>query len=92
MSTPSKMRFPFFSLEPRIKILHYSWFAFFISFVVWFNLAPLAASIRDTFNLTKPEVAALLTFNVALAISGEVLAGVFVYKIGRRLMFTALLI
>lgn len=92
MPTPLSPRFPLFSLEPRIKILHYSWFAFFISFVVWFNLAPLAASIRDTFNLTKPEVAALLTLNVALAIPGRVLAGVLVDKIGPRLMFTGLLI
>ncbi|MEO9166953.1 MAG: MFS transporter, partial [Aestuariivirga sp.] len=84
MPTPLSPRFPLFSLEPRIKILHYSWFAFFISFVVWFNLAPLAASIRDTFNLTKPEVAALLTLNVALAIPGRVLAGVLVDKIGPR--------
>ncbi|MEO9168373.1 MAG: MFS transporter, partial [Aestuariivirga sp.] len=84
MPTAPSPRFPLFSLEPRIKILHYSWFAFFISFVVWFNLAPLAASIRDTFNLTKPEVAALLTLNVALAIPGRVLAGVLVDKIGPR--------
>ena len=50
------------------------------------------ASIRDTFNLSKPQVAALLTLNVALAIPGRVLAGVVVDKIGPRLMFSGLLL
>ena len=92
MSTPPKSRFPFFSLEPRIRILHYSWVAFFVTFVLWFNHAPLMASIRDTFNLSKPEVAALLTLNVALAIPARIIVGVVVDKIGPRRMFSGLLL
>ena len=92
MTTPTKPRFPFFSLEPRIRILHYSWAAFFVSFVMWFNHAPLMAAIRDTFNLSKPEVAALLTLNVALAIPGRIIVGIVVDKIGPRLMFAGLLL
>ena len=48
------------SAEPKIKVLHLTWFAFFVSFIVWFNHAPLMASIRDTFALSKEQVAALL--------------------------------
>ena len=91
MPSPSRPRFPFFSVEPRIRILHFTWVAFFISFVVWFNHAPLMAAIRDTFNLSKPEVAALLTLNVALTIPARILVGVLVDKLGPRLMFSILL-
>ncbi|WP_349647705.1 MFS transporter [Candidatus Parabeggiatoa sp. HSG14] len=30
----------------RIRMLHFTWFAFFISFYIWFNMAPLMDSIR----------------------------------------------
>lgn len=92
MPALTRLRFPFFSFEPRIRILHYSWVAFFISFVMWFNHAPLMAAIRETFSLSKPEVAALLTLNVALAIPGRLIVGIVVDKIGPRLMFAALLL
>ncbi len=91
MPYAERPRFPFFSLEPRIRILHFSWVAFFVTFVVWFNHAPLMAAIRDTFNLSKPEVAALLTLNVALTIPARILVGVLVDKLGPRLMFSVLL-
>lgn len=91
MPHAERPRFPFFSLEPRIRILHFSWVAFFVTFVVWFNHAPLMAAIRDTFNLSKPEVAALLTLNVALTIPARILVGVLVDKLGPRLMFSILL-
>ena len=31
----------------RIRTLHFTWFAFFISFYIWFNLAPLMNDIRS---------------------------------------------
>ncbi len=89
MTTASQTRFAFFSLQPRIRILHFSWLAFFVSFVVWFNHAPLMASIRDSFGLGKQEVAALLTLNVALTIPARILVGVLVDKLGPRIMFSA---
>ena len=33
----------------KIRTLHLTWFAFFLSFFVWFNHAPLMASIQETF-------------------------------------------
>lgn len=91
MTQAAVSRFPFFSLESRIRILHFSWMAFFVSFVVWFNHAPLMAAIRDTFSLSKPQIAALLALNVALTIPARILVGVFVDKLGPRLMYTVLL-
>ncbi len=37
--------------DPKIRTLHSTWVAFFISFYVWFNHAPLLASIRDDLAL-----------------------------------------
>lgn len=31
--------------NPEIKALHLTWIAFFMSFYVWFNMAPLASSM-----------------------------------------------
>ena len=91
MTNTAQSRFPFFSLQPRIRILHFSWMAFFVSFVVWFNHAPLMAAIRDSLGLSKQEVAALLALNVALTIPARILVGILVDKLGPRVMFSALL-
>ena len=91
MSAPTIGRINFFSAEPKIRILHLSWLAFFVSFLVWFNLPPLLASIRDTFSLSKQQVAALLIMNVALTIPARIAVGVLVDKLGPRLMYTVLL-
>ncbi len=79
------------SCEPRIKVLHLSWIAFFITFVMWFNHAPLMAAIRETFNLTKEQIAALLIMNVALTIPARIVVGILVDKLGPRLMYAVLL-
>ena len=48
--TPSN--FQFFSLNGRMRILHLSAMAFFLTFVVWFNHAPLMVSIKEAFALS----------------------------------------
>ena len=79
------------SSEPKIKTLHLTWMAFFVSFIVWFNHAPLMAAIQETFKLSKQEVAALLILNVALTIPARIVVGMLVDKVGPRLMYSALL-
>lgn len=79
------------SFGGNIRILHLSWLAFFISFVMWFNHAPLLASIRETFQLTDAQVKALLILNVALTIPVRVLVGMLVDQFGPRIMYSALL-
>jgi MFS transporter, NNP family, nitrate/nitrite transporter len=91
MSSPKIGNFSLFSTEPKVKVLHLSWVAFFVTFLVWFNHAPLMASIRDTFGLTKQQVAALLILNVALTIPARILVGSLVDKLGPRLMYAVLL-
>lgn len=79
------------SFSGNVRILHLSWIAFFISFVVWFNHASLLAPIRETFHLTDGQVKALLTLNVALTIPVRILIGMLVDKFGPRIMYSALL-
>ena len=38
------------SFKDNMRILHLSWIAFFISFAVWFNHAPLMAALRQNFD------------------------------------------
>lgn len=87
----TKSRINMLSFSGNVKILHMTWVAFFISFYVWFNHAPLLASIRDTFGLTAQEVKTLLIINVALTIPARIVVGMLVDKLGPRIMYSALL-
>lgn len=78
--------------EPKIKILHVSWFAFFLTFVVWFNHAPLMGFIKEAFDLSNQQVKALLILNVALTIPARIVVGMLVDKFGPRYVFSGLLI
>lgn len=79
------------SFSGKIKTLHITWFAFFISFMVWFNHAPLLAAIQQTFDLTSQQVKALLIINVALTIPARIIIGMLVDKYGPRITFSLLL-
>jgi NNP family nitrate/nitrite transporter-like MFS transporter len=89
MMSDSKLNL--FSFDGKTKTLHLTWFAFFLTFMVWFNHAPLMAAIQETFNLTKQEVKALLIINVALTIPARIIIGMLVDKFGPRLIYSMLL-
>ena len=75
----------------RYKILHITWFAFFLSFVVWFNFAPLATTIGADMGLTKEQLATLGICNVALTVPARIIIGMLLDKFGPRLTFSLLL-
>ena len=75
----------------NIRVLHFTWVAFFISFFVWFNHAPLLASIRETFGLTPQQVTTLLILNVALTIPARIIIGMLVDRYGPKITYSALL-
>ncbi|MBD2858853.1 NarK family nitrate/nitrite MFS transporter [Spongiibacter sp. KMU-158] len=77
--------------QARIRLLHISWFAFFLTFVVWFNHAPLLASIKEAFDLTGQQVKALMILNVALTIPARVIIGMLVDRFGPRIVYSGLL-
>ena len=75
-----------------MKVLHLSWIAFFITFAVWFNLAPLLQSITETFGLSKSQISTLLVLNVALTIPARVVVGMLTDRFGPRTVYSALLV
>jgi NNP family nitrate/nitrite transporter-like MFS transporter len=81
----------FLSREPKIQVLHFTWVAFFLSFLVWFNHAPLLAAIRTTLSLDDQQIAALLILNVALTIPARIVVGMLVDKLGPKLIYSVLL-
>ena len=78
--------------QGRYKILHMTWFAFFLSFVVWFNFAPFATTIGQDFGLTKPQLGTIGLCNVALTVPARILIGMLLDKFGPRLTYSLLLI
>ena len=88
----SVQKFNLFSFTGKMKILHLSWMVFFISFFVWFNLAPLLQSIATSLGLTKSEIKTLLILNVALTIPARIIIGMLTDLYGPRKVYSALLI
>jgi NNP family nitrate/nitrite transporter-like MFS transporter len=84
-------RFNIFSFSGKMKILHLSWMAFFITFVVWFNLAPLLQYLKVELGLTTAEIKTLLILNVALTIPARVIIGMLTDKYGPRIVYSVLL-
>ncbi|MGV2828797.1 MFS transporter [Myxosarcina sp. GI1(2024)] len=76
----------------RYKILHMTWFAFFLSFVVWFNLAPLATTIAADLGLEVSQIRTLAICNVALTVPARIIIGMVLDRYGPRLTYSALLI
>lgn len=80
-----------FSFSGKIKILHMTWMAFFISFVVWFNHAPLMLVIAKTLGMSSSEIKTILILNVAITIPARILIGILVDKFGPKRTYSTLL-
>ena len=78
--------------EGKIRTLHLAWFAFFLTFMIWFSHAPLIAHIREAFSLTDQQVKALLILNIALTIPARIVVGMLIDRFGPRAVYTGLLI
>ena len=79
------------SFEGRYRTLHLTWFAFFLSFVVWFNFAPFAKAIGDQMGLTKAQLTTLALCNVALTVPARVLIGMLLDRLGPRRVYAGIL-
>ena len=80
-----------FSFTGKMKILHMSWIAFFITFAVWYNFAPLVSVVADSLGLSKDEIKTLMLLNVALTIPARIIIGMLTDKYGPRLTYAVLL-
>ncbi len=81
----------FFSFSGRMKILHSTWIAFFISFFVWFSHAPLMLVIAETLGMSQAEIKTILILNVALTIPARIVIGILVDKFGPKRTYSILL-
>ena len=79
--------------NPSIRTLHFTWLAFFLTFVVWFNMAGVLSEMIKQFDwLTKANVKALLVTNVALTIPARIIVGGLIDKYGPRRIFAGLMV
>lgn len=89
--TGNDTKLKLWSFAGNMRILHLTWFAFFLTFFVWFNHAPLLVAIRDTLHLTDQQVKTLLILNVALTIPARIIIGMLVDAFGPRRIYSLLL-
>ena len=79
--------------DPAIRALHLTWIAFFITFYVWFNMAPLASSMLASNDwLTRDDIRLFAIANVALTIPARILVGMALDKWGPRRVFSVLMV
>ena len=88
----SESKLKLLSFTGKVRVLHLTWVAFFISFMVWFNHAPLMGILRETFGLSDQEVKVLLILNVALTIPARIVVGMLVDRFGPRQLFSGILV
>ncbi|AFY58603.1 nitrite extrusion protein, nitrite facilitator [Rivularia sp. PCC 7116] len=81
-----------FSFSGRYRILHLTWFAFFLSFVVWFNFAPFATAIKTEFGLEPAQIRTIAICNVALTVPARIIIGMLLDRLGPRITYSCLLI
>jgi NNP family nitrate/nitrite transporter-like MFS transporter len=74
------------------RILNFAWFAFFLTFVVWFNYAPFTTVIREDLHLTVAQARTIGLCNLALTIPARIIIGMVLDRFGPRITFSALLV
>src|SRR5689334_10912934 len=80
------------SLRGPSRTLHLTTLAFFLSFVVWFDMAPFAPAIRAQLGLTEAQMVTLTLCNLALTVPARVLVGMALDRYGPRRLFAGLLV
>ncbi|MDF5731405.1 MAG: NarK family nitrate/nitrite MFS transporter [Rhizonema sp. PD38] len=80
------------SFNGRYRILHLTWFAFFLTFICWFNFAPFATTIGTELHLEKAQISTLAICNVALTIPARIIIGMLLDRFGPRITYLILLI
>lgn len=81
-----------FSFSGRYRILHLTWLAFFLTFVVWFNFAPFSTAVATEFSLEPPQIRAIAFCNVALTVPARIIVGMILDRFGPRITYSCLLI
>jgi len=69
-----------------------TWFAFFVTFLVWFSHAPLLLAIQESLSLSDQQIKTLLILNVALTIPARIITGMIVDVYGPRKSYSLMLL
>ncbi len=85
-------KFNLLSFSGNSRVLHLTWFAFFMSFVVWLGLGPMMPFIQEALDLTNQQAKVLLILNVAMTIPARIVVGILVDKYGPKIMYSSILI
>jgi NNP family nitrate/nitrite transporter-like MFS transporter len=80
------------SFSGRYRILHLTWFAFFLTFVVWFNFAPFVTAVKVDLGLSEAQIRTLAICNVALTVPARIIVGMILDRFGPRITYSCLLI
>lgn len=78
--------------KQRNLILDFIWFAFFVSFVVWFSFTPFATIIQREVHLISSQLKVLAICNLAVTIPARIVIGIVLDRYDPRLTFSGLLI
>ncbi|CDQ20761.1 MFS transporter [Halobacillus karajensis] len=79
------------SYEGNRHILIMSTLAFFVSVMVWFNMAPFNSTIMEQMGISKDEIGVLMLVNLGLAIPARIIMGQWVDRFGPTKVFSSLL-
>ncbi|OIK24986.1 hypothetical protein VT52_023790 [Streptomyces malaysiense] len=80
------------SLRGRHRVLHLTTLAFFLTFLVWFDMAPFARQIGAELHLSKGQSLTLSLCNLALTVPARIGVGMLLDRFGPRLVFASILI
>ena len=80
------------SFKGPYRILHLTWFAFFLSCVCVFNFAPFASVIGKDLHLDEGQIKTILTCNLAITIPARIIIGGLLDRYGPRRCYSILLI
>jgi NNP family nitrate/nitrite transporter-like MFS transporter len=76
----------------QMRTFHITWMTFFVCFFGWFGLAPLMPTIKETLQLTKPQIGNIIIASVSGTIIARLLIGRLCDTWGPRKTYTALLL
>jgi MFS transporter, NNP family, nitrate/nitrite transporter len=86
------------SFKGRYGILHLTWFAFFLTFICWFNFAPFGSVIAKNVagmgadpDAIKAHLKVLGICNLALTIPARIVIGMLLDRFGPRIAFSSIL-
>ncbi len=80
------------SFRGKYRTLNLAWFAFFLTFVIWFNYAPFVTTVRESMGLSVAQSRTISLCNLALTIPARIIIGMLLDRFGPRLTYSALLV